>query len=176
MSRSYLRGLAPIILSARHFLTTQVGRAHNQLTQVSPLNRQEVVKAISIFLLSGLLALSGCALGRKMLEQPSGPPEKESAKLERKTEVFTGKVVLADGAYRFQLLKDPDTLLRLTRARKESEFAKQQINLRKYYEKTVSVNGRLYGEWIFGADIVGQWTPPGGDTGPNMNAPKQTRP
>ena len=111
-----------------------------------------------------------------MLEQPHGTPQKESAKLERKTEVFTGQVVLVDGAYRLKLLKDPDTLLRLTRARKESEFAKEQINLRKYYEKTISVNGTLYGEWIFGADVVGQWTPAGGDTGPNMNAPKASRP
>ena len=110
-----------------------------------------------------------------MLEQPSGPPQKQSAKLERKTEVFTGKVVLVDGAYRLSPLKDPDTLLRLTRARRETEFEKQQINLRKYYQKTISVNGTLQDEWIFGADIVGQWTPPGGATGPNMNAPKQTR-
>ena len=116
--------------------------------------------------------LTGCF----MLEQPSGPPQKESAKLERKTEIFTGKVVMDDGAYRLSLLKDPDTLLRLTRARRESEFAKEQINLRKYYEKTISVNGTLSGEWIYGADVVGQWTPPGGDTGPNMNAPKQSKP
>lgn len=95
--------------------------------------------------------------------------------LEKKTEVFTGKVVMVDGAYRLRLLKD-DTVLRLTRARRESEFASGQINLRKYYEKVISVNGTLYGEWLFGADIIGQWTPPGGDTGPNMNAPKQTRP
>ena len=98
-----------------------------------------------------------------------------SGQLEKKTEVFTGKVVMIDGAYRLRLLKD-ETVLRLTRARRESEFASGQINLRKYYEKTISVNGTLYGEWIFGADIVGQWTPPGGDTGPNMSAPKQTRP
>jgi hypothetical protein len=134
------------------------------------------VKSIAILLSASLFGLSGCALGKKMMEQPSGPPQKESAKLERKTEVFTGKVVLVDGAYRLSLVKDPDTLLRLTRARRESEFAQQQINLRKYYEKTISVNGTLFDEWIFGADIVGQWTPPGGDTGPNMNAPKQTRP
>jgi hypothetical protein len=134
------------------------------------------VKPIAILLSASLFALSACALGKKMMEQPSGPPQKESAKLERKTEVFTGKVVLADGAYRLSLLKDPDTLLRLTRARKESEFGKEQINLRKYYEKTISVNGTLYDEWIFGADIVGQWTPPGGSTGPNMSAPKQSRP
>ncbi|HME88961.1 MAG TPA: hypothetical protein VKE30_07110 [Chthoniobacterales bacterium] len=135
------------------------------------------MKSIAVVLLSlGLFVLSGCALSKKMLEQPSGPPQKESAKLERKTEVFTGKVVMDEGAYRFQLLNDPDTLLRLTRARRESEFEKMQINLRKYYEKTISVNGTLYGEWIFGADIVAQWVPPGGQTGANMNAPRATRP
>jgi hypothetical protein len=134
------------------------------------------VKVIAGLLLSCVFALSGCALGRKMLEQPSGPPQQPTAKLERKTEVFTGKVVMVDGAYRLQLLKDPDMVLRLTRARRENEFAQQQINLRKYYEKTISVNGTLHDEWIFGADIVGQWTPPGGDTGPNMSAPKASRP
>jgi hypothetical protein len=141
---------------------------------------------VKAFLLSiALLSLTGCHLMHVMMEQPGDRAKrlgvdknqnKSSAKLEKKTEVFTGKVVLVDGAYRFQLLKDPDAVLRLTRARKESEFEQQQINLRKYYEKTISVNGTLYGEWIFGADIVGQWTPPGGDTGPNMNAPKQTKP
>jgi hypothetical protein len=134
------------------------------------------VKAIAILLALGWLALSGCAVGRKMLEQPSGPPQKESAKLERKTETFTGKVVMVDGAYRFSLLKDPDSLLRLTHSHRESEFAREQINLRKYYEKTISVNGTRQDEWIWGASIIGQWTPLGGDTGPNMNAPKQTRP
>lgn len=111
-----------------------------------------------------------------MLEQPSGPRQPDTPKLERKTEVFTGKVVLIDGAYRLRLLKDPDMVLKLTRGRRESDFPKQQILLRKYYEKVISVNGTLNGEWIFGADIVGQWTPPGGDTGPNMSAPKQSRP
>lgn len=118
-----------------------------------------------------------------MMEQP-GDREKRlgvdrtqsSALLEKKTEVFTGKVVMIDGAYRFQLLKDPDTVLRLTRARRETEFVADTINLRKYYEKTISVNGTLHGDWIFGADIVGQWTPPGGQTGPNMNAPKASKP
>jgi hypothetical protein len=128
------------------------------------------------FLCCSVFALSGCALTKKMLEQPSGPAPERSAQLQKKTEVFTGKVVLVDGAYRLRLLKDPDMVLRLTRARRESEFPQGQINLRKYYEKTISVNGTLNGEWIFGADIVGQWTPPGGDTGPNMSAPKQTRP
>jgi hypothetical protein len=132
-----------------------------------------------------LLALTSCNVMRVMMEQPGDRAKRlgvdttkpvSSAQLEKKTEVFTGKVVMIDGAYRFQLLKDPDTILRLTRARRESEFASGAINLRKYYEKTISVNGTLHDEWIFGADIVGQWTPPGGETGPNMNAPKASKP
>ena len=133
------------------------------------------MKSVAIILSVGLLGLSGCAFGRKMLEQPSGKHE-ISAVLKKNKETFTGKVVLVDGAYRFSLLKDPDTLLRLTRAHRESEFASEQINLRKYYEKTISVDGTRQDDWIWAAAVIGQWTPPGGQTGPNMNAPKQTRP
>jgi hypothetical protein len=118
-----------------------------------------------------------------MLEQPGdrasrlGIKEgKSSALLEKHVETFTGKVVLDDGAYRFETLKEPGTLLRLTRARRESEFESGQILLRKYYEKTITVNGTRKEDWIWGADITGQYVPPGGPTGPNMNAPKQSRP
>lgn len=138
-----------------------------------------------VFFSFTLLALTGCNVMHVMMEQPGDRAKRlgvdstkpmSSAQLEKKTEVFTGKVVMIDGAYRFQLLKNPDAILRLTRARRESEFASGAINLRKYYEKTISVNGTLHDEWIFGADIVGQWTPPGGETGPNMNAPKASKP
>ena len=139
--------------------------------------------------LFGLLLLTGCQLGRVMMEQPSdranrlkvnepnerGQP-KSTALLEKHTEVFTGKVVLDDGAYRLALSKDPRTLLRLTRARRESEFEADQINLRKYYEKVITVNGTRKDEWIWAADITGQFVPPGGQTGPNMSAPKASRP
>lgn len=100
---------------------------------------------------------------------------KNNALLEKHTEVFTGKVVLDEGAYRLQLLSD-GTLVKLTRAHRESEFEREQILLRKYYEKTITVNGTRKDDWIWGADITGQYVPPGGPTGPNMNAPKQTRP
>lgn len=152
-------------------------RDDNQLTIDARLKYKNCVKltVASVFASFALVCLVGCSW---LLQQPTPASERppETAKLERKTEVFTGKVVLVDGAYRLSLLKDPDTLLRLTRARRESEFAQEQVNLRKYYQKTISVNGTLQGEWIFGADIVGQWTPPGGDTGPNIDAPKQSRP
>ena len=99
-----------------------------------------------------------------MLEQPSDrakrlhvDEKKSSALLEKKNEVFVGKVVLADGAYRLALSKDPDTLLRLTRARRESEFESDQINLRKYYEKVITVNGTRQDEWIRAAGRA-DWT------------------
>jgi len=130
-----------------------------------------------------VLVLNGCSFGRMMMEQPSDQAKrtgveerKSSAPLEKHTQVFTGKVVLDNGAYRLQLLNESDTLMRLTRARRESEFAAQQILLRKYYEKTITVNGTRKDDWIWAADITGQYVPPGGPTGPNMNAPKQTRP
>ena len=124
-----------------------------------------------------------------MMEQPgdrekrlkvSEPNEqgqpKSNALLEKHVEVFTGKVVLDDGAYRLELLNEPDSRIKLTRGRRETEFASGQILLRKYYEKTITVNGTRKDDWIWGADITGQYVPPGGPTGPNMNAPKQTRP
>ena len=133
--------------------------------------------------MTALVFLNGCEFGRMMMEQPSDrskrlkvDEKKSSALLEKHTEVFTGKVVLDNGAYRLQLLNEPGSLLKLTRARRESDFEAGQILLRKYYEKTITVNGTRKDDWIWAADITGQYVPPGGPTGPNMNAPKQTRP
>jgi hypothetical protein len=144
--------------------------------------------------LIALLFLSACSW---MLEQPydrekqakeqreqriaQGQPVEESrpkspALLEGQSETFTGRVVLDNGAYRFEPLNEPGTLLKLTRARRETEFENDQILLRKYYEKTITVKGMRKDDWIWHADITGQYVPPGGQTGPNMNAPKQTRP
>jgi hypothetical protein len=103
-------------------------------------------------------------------------PSHDTRVLTKKTETFTGKVVLTDGAYRLALAKEPGTLLRLTRAHRRSEFEKEQILLRKYYEKIISVNGTRQDDWIWSAEIIGQWVPQGAPTGANMNAPEQTRP
>jgi hypothetical protein len=122
-----------------------------------------------------VLALTGCAFMKKPSQHPS-EQHQVSGKLQKKTETFTGKVALVDGAYRFAPMNEPKMPLRLTRARQESEFAAEQIDLRKYYGKTLSVVGTRQDDWIWGADVAGQWTPPGGDTGPNMSAPKPTKP
>jgi hypothetical protein len=144
--------------------------------------------------LIALLFLSACS---SLLEQPydrekqakaqreqriaQGQPVEESrpksaALLKGQPETFTGRVVLDNGAYRFEPLNEPGTLLKLTRARRETEFENDQILLRKYYEKTITVKGMRKDDWIWHADITGQYVPPGASTGPNMNAPKQTRP
>ena len=132
------------------------------------------------FSLIAVLFLAGCAF---MLEQPGDREKrlgvdrkKSSAPLEKQRQTFTGKVVLEEGAYRFEPLNEPGTLLKLTRGRRESEFETAQIQLRKYYEKTITVNGTRMDDWIWGADITGQYVPPGASTGPNMNAPKPERP
>ena len=138
-------------------------------------------------LTAALLFLNGCSW---LLEQPYDREKKAKAEhpnepaakpknpelLQGESETFTGKVVLDDGAYRFEPLDEPGTLLKLTRARRETEFESGQILLRKYYEKTITVKGMRKDDWIWHADITGQFVPPGGPTGPNMNAPKQTRP
>src|SRR5262245_23638600 len=103
-----------------------------------------------------------------MMEQPGDrakrlniDEKKSSALLEKHTEVFTGKVVLDDGAYRLELANEAGSRLKLTRARRENEFESDQILLRKYYEKTITVNGTRKDDWIWGADITGQYVPPG---------------
>lgn len=85
-------------------------------------------------------------------------------------QTFTGKVVLATGGYRFHL-SDSGEDLRLSRAKRESEFSKDEVGLRKYYEKTLHVRGQRKGEWLWDAEIVGQWNKPGESRGPNVLAP-----
>ena len=123
---------------------------------------------LSLFAVVGVIFLFGCF----MLEQP-GPsqPAPATPVLEGPILTMTGKVVMAEGAYRFQPAKEPDSFLRLTRAKRKSDFEKEQINLRKYFEKIISVKGSREDGWIWRAAVVGQWLQPGEPTGPNMNAP-----
>jgi hypothetical protein len=128
---------------------------------------------LRLWLVGTTLLLVGCAW---FLEQPSGTPPQQTPRLQGEVETFVGKVVFVDGAYRFAPLKEPNALLRLTKAERESEFEAYQIKLKKYFEKTLSVNGKRKDDWLWDAQVIGQWVPPGGSTGPNMAAPKPTRP
>ena len=127
--------------------------------------------AISIF-------ACGCAhlnpFAHSSASSPTPTPAPSTAKLQGKYETFTGKVVLAAEGYRLRL-SDSNDDLRITRAKQRTELASEEINLRKYYEKTLAVHGRRENEWIWDAEIVGQWTRPGESTGPNLLAPPTHR-
>jgi hypothetical protein len=128
------------------------------------------VKILRLTLFAGtsLVCLCGCWI----LETPSGQRPAMTPQLEKQTQDFTGKVILVDNAYRVELLKEPGSRIKLTRGRRQSEFTEQQIYLKKYYEKTIVIRGTRDGDWIWGADVVGQWNKPGESRGPNVDAPK----
>ena len=111
-----------------------------------------------------LICLGGCAHDKR--ESPAPP-----AKLQGQSETFTGRVVLAPEGYRFKLA-DSEEHVRLTRATERSELVKEEMKLRKYYEKTLAVRGKREGEWVWDASVVGQWLRPGESSGPNVDAPR----
>ncbi len=112
----------------------------------------------------------GCSHGPN--ERVPTPASEKPAKLTGPSETFTGKVVLAAEGYRLKMSDETEDALRLTRAKKRGEFAAEEIHLKKYYEKTLAVHGTREGEWIWDADIVGQWLHPGESRGPNVLAPR----
>jgi hypothetical protein len=122
---------------------------------------------IAPLLAATLLAVGGC----NPFEMPNrvGPKVAET-KLEKAPAEFTGKVVLVAEGYRLRLLDSEETV-RLTRAKRSTEFEHEELNLRKYYEKTLVVRGTKQDEWIWAAEVVGQWLRPGEHRGSNMLAP-----
>lgn len=100
----------------------------------------------------------------------SAPPPPPDVKLQSARSEFTGKVVLLGEGYRLRLL-DSEKIVSLTRAKRADRFQIEQINLRKYYEKTLVVRGTLEQDWIWGAEVVGQWLKPGERRSANQLAP-----
>jgi hypothetical protein len=121
-----------------------------------------------------LLCFSGCKALNPFAELPAEKRTTRSTepapKLEGKYEKFTGRIVLAAEGYRLKLSESGE-IVRLTRAKRGSELANEEIHLQKYYEKTLAVGGRRQGEWIWDADILGQWLKPGETRGANLAAP-----
>lgn len=119
------------------------------------------------------LGLSACTALNPLAPLPESKRSTSggvSAVLHGEKETVSGKVVLAREGYRLHL-SDSDELVRLTRAKRASEFANEEVGLQKYYEKTLAVRGKREGDWIWDAEIVGQWNKPGESQGPNMLAP-----
>jgi hypothetical protein len=122
---------------------------------------------LSIGAAVALLLSCGCTHAVQQRNAATPPAMTRTAPTER----FTGKVVLVGAGYRLRLLDEPESLLRLTRAKRNSEFVAEQINLMKYYEKTIVVQGKRRDDWIWAAEIVGQWLRPGESRGSNLLAP-----
>lgn len=117
------------------------------------------------------LAFALCAITISLGGSGCGSTSHDArALLHGEKQTFTGKIVLAGDGYRLRPA-DSDDSLRLTRAKRASEFANEEIGLRKYYEKTLAVRGTRKDEWIWDAEIVGQWNKPGEPTGANLLAP-----
>jgi hypothetical protein len=114
-----------------------------------------------------LFLLCGCTHGVQQLNPAALPATTRTTPTER----FTGKVVLMGAGYRLRLLDEPESVLRLTRAKRSRQFVAEQINLMKYYEKTIVVRGKRQDDWIWAAEIVGQWLRPGESRGSNLLAP-----
>jgi hypothetical protein len=91
-------------------------------------------------------------------------------KLQSAKSEFTGKVVLVGEGYRFRPL-DSEDVFRLTKAKRSREFEHEEMILRKYYEKTLVVRGTREGDWIWEAEVIGQWLRPGERRGSNVLAP-----
>lgn len=125
---------------------------------------------MNLFARSGLLVftavcLSACHLGEK--PAPAG-----AAPVSGVFEKFTGQVVKRNGEYRFQPLGEPEKIQRLSRSKNPGEFASDEIHLRKYYGKTIVVQGFDAGDWIAKADIIGQWLRPGEPRGSTLVGPE----
>jgi hypothetical protein len=123
-------------------------------------NFSKVIVALS------LICLAGCSFFAGISEKPP-KPEKPTAPLVS----LTGQVIRTENGYRFQPLKETEAL-RLTKATDKKEAAAEEIILRKYFGKTLVVRGQREGDWIFGAQVMGQWLRPGEKRGSTLLGPE----
>jgi hypothetical protein len=133
------------------------------LLSVCRRNKPELTRyAVAAF---GLICLSGCGIFGGHHEKVAEPP--------REVATFTGKVVWTESGYRFQPLQETNTL-RLTRAKggPKRDLVAEEINLRKYFGKTLTVRGTRMEEWILKAQVLGQWLRPGEKRGSTLTGPE----
>ena len=120
--------------------------------------------AFRSFAALNLLVLGACSHGPK---QASAPPEVRGP-----IGTYTGQIVKVEEGYRFKPLEEPENLQRLTRAKGGTDLAAEEINLRKYFGKTLVVKGDSRHGWLLRAAVVGQWNRPGETRGPTLTGPE----
>jgi hypothetical protein len=115
----------------------------------------------------GLVGLCGCSFFAGITDKP--PKEANEPRGELVT--LTGQVIRAEGEYRFRPLKETEAL-RLSKAGGTKEAVAEEMNLRKYFGKTLVVRGERKGEWIIRAQVMGQWLRPGEKRGSTLLGPE----
>ena len=123
--------------------------------------------ALRFFAALGLFCLFACSHRVNHSSQTVA-----TAKTRRQIDKFTGQIVKVDEGYRFKPLNDKENLQRLTRARKGNKYEAEEINLRKYFGKTLVVRGDSDDGWILEAVVLGQWLRPGEQTGSTLTGPE----
>jgi hypothetical protein len=95
-----------------------------------------------------------------------------TAKAPRHIETFTGKILKTDDGYRFKPLSDQENLQRITRAKRGNNYETEEINMRKYFGKTLVIRGDSDDGWILEAVVLGQWLRPGEKRGSTLTGPE----
>jgi hypothetical protein len=116
----------------------------------------------------GLTCLCACSHGPKQSSEPAASVKEESGPIE----TYTGTVVKTDEGYRFKPEKDPENLQRFTRSKRGANLASDEIDLRKYFGKTLVVKGDYRHGWLLRATVLGQWLRPGEPRGATLLGPE----
>ena len=123
-----------------------------------------------VFAALGLFALSACSGFSQWAFALQPRPSEVSLQIE----TLTGEVVKVDAGYRVKPEKEPEKLLRLTKGRRGGNPEADESQLRKYFSKTLTIRGERVDDWIFEAQILGQWMRPGDKRGSTLLGTEQT--
>jgi hypothetical protein len=123
-------------------------------------NFEKVIAALSLICLASCSFFTGISEKPEKPEKPTGP-----------IATLTGEVIRTENGYRFKPLKETEAL-HLTKATARKEAAAEEINLRKYFGKTLVIRGQRQDDWIFRAEVMGQWLRPGEKRGSTLLGPE----
>ena len=121
--------------------------------------------SLQFFAAISLVCLCGCSFFAGITEKP--PPSEPRGQLV----TLTGEVIRAESGYRFKPLKETEAF-RLSKAGQARDAVSEEMNLRKYFGKTLVIRGERKGEWIIRAQIMGQWLRPGEKRGSTLLGPE----
>jgi hypothetical protein len=120
-------------------------------------NFEKLIVALS------LVCLAGCSSFFAGISDKPERPTKPQGPLV----TLTGEVIRTEDGYRFKPLKETEAL-HLTKAAVRKEAAAEEMNLRKYFGKTLVIRGLREDDWIFRAEVMGQWLRPGEKRGSTL--------